>query len=537
MAVSILTPFPVIADIDGNPLDDGYIWIGQDGLDPVANPVTVYWDAALTDPATQPVRTRGGFALNGTSRGRLFASGVYSIRVDNQNGSTVYQSLSENGLYGGNVDAASVNFVPAGANAVTRSAQTKMRETISVDDYTTLTDAITAAKVSGRPTVILINGNINVASTIVVDAPNITLQGAGGDSAHDIGTAGVQARAKLIWTGAPGGTVLQFASPVGAGNQCLTGGGVRDLYFGCNDSAAIGLQILSWRKGTFENLHFNNPTTVGLDINVVATLGEARDVQNCEFRNLSSRHLEVTGGTGGLIRLDGDATANTSLNYFEQLDCQFSNGTAYLFNNSDNNYIVRARAFRAGGGAGAAIVFNGDNSAADRVARDNIFVHLTTNTGVPIICRGTSSFTYPAITNMILLIDFGNGYTAPVFEAGATGVFTDTRGFQAGSQGGVLGIQGAFGAAEGELNNARARLVSSTAVHIANGSDDHLRLSNNAGDTWSVNVDGGGNLRMTRVSGAGVLNVGGNVLFNNQAISVGANDSGGAGFRVLRVPN
>ena len=537
MAVSILTPFPVIADIDGQPLDDGYIWIGVNGLDPVANPQTVYWDAALTDPATQPVRTRGGFALDGTARGRLFASGVYSIRVDNQNGSTVYSSLSENGLYGGNVDASGVNFVPAGANAVTRTAQTKMRETISVDDYTTLTAAIASAKVSGRPTVVLINGSINVAATVVVDAPNITLQGAGGDSVHDVGTQGAGARGKLIWTGAPGGTILQFASPVGAGNQACTGGGVLDLYFGCDNSAAIGLQVLSWRKGTFENLHFNNPTTVGLDVGVVATLGEARDTQNCVFRNLSSRQLEVTGGAGGLIRLGGDATANTSLNYFEQLDCQYLNGSAYLFNNCDNNYILRARAFRAGGGTGAALLFNGSNSAADQVARANIFVHLTTNGPLPSIMRGTSSFTHASANNSVLLMDQDNGYQAPTYETGATGVYTDTRGYMGGSTGGVLAIQVAIGEVLSSLNNARTRLASSTSLHIANGNDDNMRLSNNAGDVWGFNLNGTGDLRASRISGTGSFNIGGSVIYNSQLISVGAADSAGAGFRQLRVPN
>lgn len=108
MPVSVQTPYPVITDIDGSPLDDGYIWIGVDGLDPVANPQNAYWDAALTDLATQPVRTRGGYALDGTNRSRLFTATNYSIRVDNQNGSTVYQSLSENGLFCGNVTASGV---------------------------------------------------------------------------------------------------------------------------------------------------------------------------------------------------------------------------------------------------------------------------------------------------------------------------------------------------------------------------------------------------------------------------------------------
>lgn len=393
--------------------------------------------------------------------------------------------------------------------------------------------AITNAKISGQPTVIQINGSITLTSTLLIDAANITLQGAGGDSAHDIGTAGAIARAKLIWGGAANGTMVRFASPVGAGNQCLTGGGARDLYFGCNDSAAIGLQVQSWRKGKFQNLHFNNPTTVAVDVGVVATLGEARDTQNCEFRNISSRHLETTGGTGGLIRLDGDASANTSLNYFEQLDCQYLNGTAYLFNNSDNNYVVRLRAFRAGGGTGAAILFNGSNASTAECARSNIIVHPTFNGLLPITMRGTTTFTHPSVDNSVLLIDYDNSYAAPVFETGATGQWSDTRGMNARFN--------FIGAAIGDdITNtvaARARLGVST-LHLVNGAQSHLELSDAAGtNEWGLNIDGSGNLRVTRAAGAGSFNISGAVIYNSKTVSEGAADSGGAGFRVLRVPN
>lgn len=431
-----------------------------------------------------------------------------------------------------------VGFQQAGTGASTRTAQAKLRETISAADYDTLANAIAAAKVSGAPTTILISGSINLSATLVVDAPNILLQGTGSDSAHDVGTQGAGARASFVWTGAGGGTMVRFASPVGAGNQCCTGGGMRDIYLNAANSAAIGLQIQSWRKGTFENLHFNNPTTVAVDVGVVATLGEARDVQNCVFRNISSRHLETTGGTGGLLRLDGDATANTSLNMFEQLDCQFLNGTAYLFNNSDNNYLMRCRAFRAGGGTGAAVVFNGNNSAADRVARSNIFVHLTTNGALPVIMRGTSSFTHPAIDNSMMFLDFDNGYAPPTFETGATGQWSDTRGYTGGSLAGTSTVRMALGGTVSELDTARTRLSgTSSSAHIVNGSDDHLRLSNAAGNAWGLNMDASGNLRAVRLSGTGSFSIGANVLFNGQAVSVGAPDSAGTSFRVLRVPN
>ncbi len=143
MSAPIITPLPVITDIDGSPLDDGYIWVGQANLDPVANPQTVYWDAALTDPATQPVRTRGGYALDGSARGRLFAANNYSIRVDNQNGSTVYSAVDENGFYGGGVTAAGVSFTQDEAGAATRTLQVKNEESLSVQDWGAVGDGVT----------------------------------------------------------------------------------------------------------------------------------------------------------------------------------------------------------------------------------------------------------------------------------------------------------------------------------------------------------------------------------------------------------
>jgi len=396
-----------------------------------------------------------------------------------------------------------------------------------------LTAAITAAKVTGRPTTILINGTITTAVTIVVDASNITLQGVGGDTTHDIGAGGGQARARIVWVGSAGGTVVQFASPAGASNQICTGGGMQDIYVACGNSAAIGLQVLSWRSGTFQRIHFDNPTTAGLDVNVVASLGEARDPQNNYFSRLSSRHSEVTGGTGGLLRLGGDATANASLNMFDQLDCQFLNGTAYLFNNSDNNYITRFRAFRVPGGAGNAIVFNGNNVSVDQTARGNILVHLTVNGSIPIIGRGTPSFTHPSTNNSVLLIDIDNAYAAPTIEAGSSVIWSDNSGLVVNHR--FIGL--AAGETTAAANEARAR-VGSGSVHLTNGSENHVQLSDFANAArWGINLTGAGDLRFVRLAGSGNMNLPATTAFNGGLITLGAVDSGGAGFRALRVPN
>jgi hypothetical protein len=93
-------PFPVFADIDGQPLEAGYIWIGQVNLDPQVNPINVYWDDGLTIAATQPIRTLGGYPSNSGTPARFFVNADYSIRVMNRNGSTIYSSLNGNAFPG-----------------------------------------------------------------------------------------------------------------------------------------------------------------------------------------------------------------------------------------------------------------------------------------------------------------------------------------------------------------------------------------------------------------------------------------------------
>ena len=38
-ALSVEPPYPAFADADGQPLEDGYIWIGTVNLNPITNPI------------------------------------------------------------------------------------------------------------------------------------------------------------------------------------------------------------------------------------------------------------------------------------------------------------------------------------------------------------------------------------------------------------------------------------------------------------------------------------------------------------------
>lgn len=94
MSTEILSPFPIFADLDGEPLEAGYIWIGVENLPPQTNPKTVYADPALTIPVAQPIRTQQGFAVANGTPTILYGSGNYSVLVQNKTGQLVYSRAS-----------------------------------------------------------------------------------------------------------------------------------------------------------------------------------------------------------------------------------------------------------------------------------------------------------------------------------------------------------------------------------------------------------------------------------------------------------
>lgn len=91
---NIVPPFPVFTDSAGAPLDNGFVYVGTANLNPVSNPIAVYWDAALTIVAAQPLRTINGFLSQSGSPGTLFSAVDYSITVKDSKGVQVFTAPS-----------------------------------------------------------------------------------------------------------------------------------------------------------------------------------------------------------------------------------------------------------------------------------------------------------------------------------------------------------------------------------------------------------------------------------------------------------
>lgn len=138
-ALSIQPPYPIFTEADGSPLENGFVYIGTANLNPVANPIAVFWDAALTIPAAQPIRTLNGYPSRSGTPARMYVNSDYSIRVNDSKGVAVYSAAAAadrvSSVVISGIDSNEVSFVPFGVGAVPRTTQSKLRDSVSLKDF------------------------------------------------------------------------------------------------------------------------------------------------------------------------------------------------------------------------------------------------------------------------------------------------------------------------------------------------------------------------------------------------------------------
>ena len=140
-ALSIQVPFPVFQDRDGQPLENGYIWIGEPNLNPQTNPVVAYYDAALTIVAPQPLRTINGYVSRAGTPAQVYVDGAdFSILVQDSKGSMVYNFPSGTGI---GANACGLTYDPPFTGAVSYPVCEKLAQTVSVKDFGAVGDGVT----------------------------------------------------------------------------------------------------------------------------------------------------------------------------------------------------------------------------------------------------------------------------------------------------------------------------------------------------------------------------------------------------------
>jgi hypothetical protein len=181
-ALSIQVPFPVFQDRDGQPLDNGYVWIGVPNLNPQTNPVVAYYDAALTIVAAQPLRTINGYVSRAGTPAQIYVDGVsFSILVQDSKGSMVYNFPDGTGI---SPDACGVTYNPPFTGAVPYPVCEKLEQTVSVMDFGAVGNGVAndtaafAAAIAAQDC-IYIPAGVYLVDSILINRVGVSLIGAG----------------------------------------------------------------------------------------------------------------------------------------------------------------------------------------------------------------------------------------------------------------------------------------------------------------------------------------------------------------------
>jgi hypothetical protein len=256
MATSILPQYPIWSEIDGSPLEDGYIYIGIAGLNAESNPQTVYFDGALSVVAAQPIRTLNGYPARSGSPAMMYVAGDFSIVVRDKAGVLIYASLfntytdnfgtmaNQNAnavaITGGTITGLS-SPLPIGSGGTGGATQSAARTALGLG--TIATQAASAVAVTGGT----INGT-SIGATTPAAGTFTDLTGKARLSTETTGTLTVASANRIIQ--ASGGVTLP-ASVFAAGdiimidgngtNRTITRGTSLVMNFGGVDTATVTL--------------------------------------------------------------------------------------------------------------------------------------------------------------------------------------------------------------------------------------------------------------------------------------------------------
>ena len=304
-ALSIEVPFPVFQDRDGQPLDNGYIWLGVANLNPQTNPVVAYFDKALTIVAPQPLRTINGYVSRAGTPAQIYVDAQnFSILVQDSKGTMVYNFPDGTGI---SPDACGVIYNPPFTNAVPYPVCEKLEQTVSVKDFGAAGDGVTddtaaiqaaidAVGAAGGGTVFVPTGVYAISNTICLGNGGSGL--ASTYSINFIGEGGSPfqsnvSNTEFLWVGAVGftGSMLKICG-------LISGVRVEGIYLNGQKNIFDGFVIESCIGGNFENILVQNVRRRGVSLVVNQTGSSTWFTINNTLNNIFSNpaYINRSGG-------------------------------------------------------------------------------------------------------------------------------------------------------------------------------------------------------------------------------------------------
>ena len=454
MALTQVTgPYPIFTDLDGSPLDDGYLYIGEINQDPEANPIQVYWDANLTIPASQPIRTNSGYAWRNGTPGLIYTGSQFSITIRNKRQEFVLYSPVGYGFDPGAVSASVVtnDFTGDGVEVdftLSASPSTKLATNVFIngvyqekDSYSLSGNVITfsvapplssSIEIMTNETGVINSGNATAIS-YTAGFPGATQQtvqtkleqyvsvkdfGAVGDGVTD-DTAAIQAardyaEAQTVPPAVvfPAGTYLYSASPNWAffDATVIADGEVFLRYTGTDYAVVLDAGLVQ----TIYNVNFLGPFVV-----------QATAAAKGGYYVRSVHHSKIEG------RVDGCGASYFGLSVLFSVCSEFNVTTS---NNSAGGWYSGAQpsggiylSRRDPGELVTACTFN--NPIVEGVSGDGIVLDYASNN---IFIGGTSegnggagiSLTANSIANNVYGTDFEQNTGDDIYDAGSFNSFT-----------------------------------------------------------------------------------------------------------------
>ncbi len=315
---------------------------------------------------------------------------------------------------------------------------------------------------------------------------------------------------------------------------------IEGIGLNCNDLATNGIWIQSISGSQFTDITIIDSISHGIHLSCLddELTYDAADNQGNYFHNITivteQGNCILLGGNNGNSSTRG---ANTSLNHFENIHLNIRDNDGFVFGYSDGNTLTSLFTFRPSGNIGKGLVFLGDDTSNGLHTRHNICYNIQTAQAGVLAQAGTSS---SSSNNCIIGFNLGNTgiNNPPEIEDGAelSYISPDLIKYLAGKHVCVDGVNDTalHANAQTQINN-----MGTESIRVFNGSSNHMRILTDTAE-WTIRIDSSsGDLDIIRTSGSGKLSIPGTgqLEIGYKPVTYGSVDSGGAGYKVLRVPN
>lgn len=350
-AISVQVPYPVFYDRDGQPLDNGNIYIGDANLDPIANPLQVYYDEALTIPASQPLKTSNGYIYRNGTPAQLYVNAVnFSILVNDAKNTLVYSFPDGTGI---GVGAASIEYDPPFVGAVTSgyTVEDKLAQYVSVKDFGAVGDGVaddTAAIQAALDYCETSGDTLGFPAGDYLISASLTYN----HQAHSIvgGEAVISAPSLAGYALVCQGYTESLGTPVWqSANKSVNGLRLKGARVAGQHGILLGdpAAVLSGSHATFENVVVESfDQGVTFSNNSYLFRGRSINIFDCVTALYFPNGLTNAGENVAFLQsafFNSTQLANVNASYFYFFECSFDYFTNYAIS-AGNGAIVRAHA-------------------------------------------------------------------------------------------------------------------------------------------------------------------------------------------------